>query len=73
MSRKNTPDIVSDSAAARPRPLSLDARLDQALMDSFPASDPPALLRGVEQEDVPEGSDRTIFRRPRKVIPIRRG
>lgn len=45
MKRDEVSIVVGNSEAARPELLSLDALLDLALADSFPASDPPALLR----------------------------
>jgi hypothetical protein len=44
MNREEISIAVGDPEAADPELLSLDALLDLALMHSFPASDPPALV-----------------------------
>jgi hypothetical protein len=45
MNQNQTFPVIDDPEAVAAEILALEASLDQALADTFPASDPPALLR----------------------------
>jgi len=64
MSRKPTD---ADEKAAERRRAEIDRRLDQELADTFPASDPPSILRdGAPQ---PPASPDALDEAPEKVPP----
>jgi hypothetical protein len=53
-----SPTVKSPASTAAPRTATLDQRLDEALEESFPASDPPSLTRAPKSEGDPAADAR---------------